>query len=157
VGLGSERSAHTATALLNGKVLIAGGSIQNDSLNSTELFDAGIAQSGTGTGVGTRLLIPLSAYSEEFVSSLAILNVDREPNDVTIHATNHLGGTIGAMSITLGVGERFRTANILQQLGAAPGSSGPIVVSSNNGRSLSARVWGFPAVGRGWNRRGREP
>ena len=138
VGLGSERSAHTATALLNGKVLIAGGSIQNDSLNSTELFDAGIAQSGTGTGVGTRLLIPLSAYSEEFVSSLAILNVDREPNDVTIHATNHLGGTIGAMSITLGVGERFRTANILQQLGAAPGSSGPIVVSSNNGRSLSA-------------------
>ena len=110
----------------------------SDSLESSELFDPGLAQSGTGKGVGTRLLIPSSVYSEEFVSSLAILNVDSEPNNVTIHATNHLGDTIGSRTITLRVGERFRTANILQQLGAASGSFGPILVSSNNGRSLSA-------------------
>jgi hypothetical protein len=42
----SPRSSHTVTPLLNAKILIAGGSTQNTSLNSAELFDAGVAPSG---------------------------------------------------------------------------------------------------------------
>jgi Galactose oxidase, central domain len=76
--INTSRRAHTATLLLNGKILITGGANWNDSLNSTELFDPGLAQSEPGAGVGTRLLIPSSVYSEQFVSSLVILNMDSE-------------------------------------------------------------------------------
>jgi WD40 repeat protein len=136
--IATTRRAHTATLLFNRDVLIVGGAIQNDSLDSAEVFDFGLPPSEPSAGVGTRLLIPSSVYSDESVSSLAILNVDSEPNNITIQASNQVGHSIGSMTMTLRLGERFQTANILQRLGATPGSSGPILVSSNNGRLLSA-------------------
>ena len=89
--------------------------------------------------VGTFLLIPAAVYSDDFVSSLVILNMDNEPNNVRIDASNQVENiAIGSTAITLRAGERFRTTNILQRLGAPRGSSGPILVRSTNGRLLSA-------------------
>ena len=87
--------------------------------------------------MGTLLLIPSAVYSDEFVSSLVVLNMDTEPNNVLIFATGS-GESIGSLTITLGVGQRFRSTNILQQLGAAPGSSGVILLRSTNNRLLAA-------------------
>ena len=87
--------------------------------------------------VGTSLLIPSAVYSDEFVSSLVMLNMDTEPNNVLIYATGS-GESIGSLTITLGVGQRFRSTSILQQLGASPGSSGVILLRSTNNRLLSA-------------------
>ena len=61
--------------------------------------------------VGTLLLIPSAVYSDEFVSSLVVLNMDTEPNNVLIFATGS-GESIGSLTITLGVGQRFRSTNI---------------------------------------------
>jgi hypothetical protein len=57
---------------------------------------------------------------------------------VTISASNLLGDSIGSLTVTLKVGERFRSSNILQRLGAPPGTSGPILVASSNNGLLSA-------------------
>jgi len=87
--------------------------------------------------VGTLLLVPSAVYSDEFVSSLVVLNMDTEPNNVLIFATGS-GASIGSLTITLGVGQRFRSTSILQLLGALPGSSGVILLRSTNNRLLSA-------------------
>ena len=93
--------------------------------------------SARNMAVGTLLVIPSAVYSDEFVSSLVVLNMDTEPNNVLIFATGS-GESIGSLTITLGVGQRFRSTNILQQLGAPPGSSGVILLRSTNNRLLSA-------------------
>ena len=87
--------------------------------------------------VGTLLVLPSVVYSDEFVSSLVVLNMETEPNNVLVSATGS-GESIGSLTIELGVGQRFRSTNILQHLGAPPGSSGTILLRSTNNRLLSA-------------------
>lgn len=89
--------------------------------------------------VGPRLLVPSSAYSGSFTSSLVVVNMDSQPNNLLISAYDIGGGPLGSpLSTTLPVGGQFRSSNILQQLGAGFGSFGPIRVESTNNRLLSA-------------------
>ena len=89
--------------------------------------------------VGTRLLIPSSAYSDTFTSSLVVLNMDSQPNNLTITAYDTSGNLLAPPLMTaLSVGAQFRSSNILQQLGAPFGSFGPIKVESISNRLLSA-------------------
>jgi hypothetical protein len=88
--------------------------------------------------IGTKLLIPSSAKTASFTSLLVVLNLDSEPNLVTITARNNNGTIIGQKNENIAVGGRFRSADILGELGAGIGSSGPITVESTNGKMLSA-------------------
>jgi len=88
--------------------------------------------------VGTKLLIPSSVRTATFTSFLAILNQDTQSNDIHIQARNADGSTMGETNITLPVGGRFRSTDILGTLGVGEGSFGPISIESNNSRLLSA-------------------
>jgi len=89
--------------------------------------------------VGTRLLVPSSTYSGSFTSSLVVVNMDSQPNNLLISAYDIGGRPLGSpLSTNLPVGGQFRSSNILQQLGAGFGSFGPIKVESANNRLLSA-------------------
>ena len=48
--------------------------------------------------VGTKLLVPSSARTGTFTSFLAVLNLDTQPNNVTITARRENGSTIGQRS-----------------------------------------------------------
>ena len=107
-------------------------------------FQIGIGAASSGQqpirhDVGTRLLVPSSAYSDTFTSSLIVLNIDSQPNNITISAYDASGNPLAPpLMTTLSVGAQFRSSNILQQLGAAFGSFGPIKVESTSNRLLSA-------------------
>jgi hypothetical protein len=87
--------------------------------------------------VGTKLLVASSARTGAFTSFLAVLNLDTQPNNVTITARREDGSTIGQISRTIPAGERFRSSDILGEMGAN-NEFGPITVESTNGRVLSA-------------------
>ena len=101
------------------------------------LCDDGFAQQ-IRQDVGTKLLIPSSAKTATFTSFLAIFNQDTQPNNIHIQARSAGGSTTGEKNITLPVGGRFRSTDILGELGAGIGSFGPIAIESTNGRLLSA-------------------
>jgi hypothetical protein len=88
--------------------------------------------------VGTKLLVPSSARTGTFTSFLAVLNLDTQPNNVTITARRENGSVIGQISRLIPVNGRFRSIDILGEMGAALGEFGPITVESTNGRVLSA-------------------
>jgi hypothetical protein len=91
--------------------------------------------------VGEKLLIPSSAKTGAFTSLLVVLNQGSQPNNVTIKARHDDGSPLGQDLIkTLPVGGRFRSADILNELGVpeASNSFGPISVESTNGTNLSA-------------------
>lgn len=89
--------------------------------------------------VGTKLLVPSSARTASFTSFLAVLNLDSQPNIVEIRARREDGSSIGqSITRTIPVGGRFRSTDILGELGAGLGEFGPITVESTNGRVLSA-------------------
>jgi hypothetical protein len=88
--------------------------------------------------IGTKILIPSSARTASFTSLLVVLNLDNETNLVTITARNNSGTIIGQKNENISVGGRFRSADILGELGAGIGSFGPITVESTNGKILSA-------------------
>jgi hypothetical protein len=87
------------------------------------------------------LLVPSSARTPAFTSLLAVINLDNEPNQVTITARRSDGSVLGTpITITIPVGGRFRSTDILGDLGVPvhPWSFGPIIVESTNNRLLSA-------------------
>ncbi|MFN8007911.1 MAG: hypothetical protein U0V70_12965 [Terriglobia bacterium] len=88
--------------------------------------------------IGTKLLIPSSAKTAVFTSFLAILNQDSQQNTIHIQARNSDGSTLGEKDINLPAGGRFRSPDILGELGAGLGSFGPIILESTNGRLFSA-------------------
>lgn len=89
--------------------------------------------------VGTRLLIPSSAYSDTFTSSLVVQNLELGPNRFTISAYDTGGNPLGTpLTTSLLYGNQFRSSNILKDLGAPQGSFGPIKVESLNNQLLSA-------------------
>jgi hypothetical protein len=87
---------------------------------------------------GTSLLIPSSAYTNEFTSSLIIQNMSGFPNIVDITTYNTSGSPMGSRRIVLQQAQRFWSSNILKELGAPQGSFGPIRIDSTNGQLLSA-------------------
>jgi hypothetical protein len=96
---------------------------------------------GQRQDVGTKLLLPSSARTGPFTSFLAVLNLDSQPNNVTITARSLNGSTIGQpILLTIPVNGRFRSTDILgeMQVPVAPDSFGPITVESTNNRILSA-------------------
>ena len=96
---------------------------------------------GQRQDVGTKLLLPSSARTGAFTSFLAVLNLDSQPNNVTITARSVNGSTIGQpISLTIPVNGRFRSTDILgeMQVPVAGDSFGPITVESTNNRILSA-------------------
>jgi len=88
--------------------------------------------------VGTQLLIPSSAKIAGFTSFLAIENLDTQPNIVKIDARNTNGVQLGEKTTTIPVGGRFRSADILSELGINGDAFGPISIESTNGRVLTA-------------------
>ncbi len=88
--------------------------------------------------IGTKVLIPSSARTASFTSLLVVLNLDQGNNSVMITARNNSGAIIGQKAEAIPEGGRFRSADILGDLGAGLGSSGPITVESTNGKILSA-------------------
>ena len=90
---------------------------------------------------GTKMLIPSSSRTSTFTSLLAVINLDSQPNDVTITARRSDGTLLGTpISTSIPVGGRFRSTDILGDMGVPvhPGSYGPIIVESANHRLLSA-------------------
>jgi hypothetical protein len=89
--------------------------------------------------IGTKLLIPSSARTATFSSLLVVLNLDNQPNNVTITARRLNGSIIGTPIITtIAVGGQFRSEDILGDMGAGSGEFGPTTVESTNSRALSA-------------------
>jgi hypothetical protein len=86
----------------------------------------------------TKVLIPSSARTATFNSFLAVINLDSQDNAITITARRADGSVIGTKSIVLSSSGRFRSADILGELGGGLGEFGPITVESTNGRILSA-------------------
>jgi hypothetical protein len=87
----------------------------------------------------TKILIPSSARTAAFTSFLAVINLDSQDNTFTITARRADGSVIGTpITTVLSAGGRFRSTDILGQMGAVLGEFGPITVESNNGRILSA-------------------
>ena len=89
--------------------------------------------------VGTRLLIPSSAYTDTFSSSLVVQNLQLGANNFTITAYDSSGNPLGTpLTKSIFYGNQFRSSNILKDLGAPAGSFGPIKVESLNNQLLSA-------------------
>ena len=87
----------------------------------------------------TKVLIPSSARTAAFNSFLAVINLDSQDNAITITARRPDGSVIGTpRSIVLSPNGRFRSTDILGEMGGALGEFGPITVESTNGRILSA-------------------
>ena len=87
----------------------------------------------------TKVLIPSSARTATFTSFLAIINLDSQDNAITITARRADGSVIGTpRSIVLSSNGRFRSTDILGELGGGLGEFGPITVESTNNRVLSA-------------------
>jgi hypothetical protein len=87
----------------------------------------------------TKILIPSSARTPTFNSFLAVINLDSQDNAITITARRADGSVIGApRSIVLSPNGRFRSTDILGELGGGVGEFGPITVESTNGKVLSA-------------------
>lgn len=87
----------------------------------------------------TKILIPSSARTATFTSFLAVVNLDSQDNAVTITARRADGSVIGTpITTVLSAGGRFRSTDILGQMGGALGEFGPITVESTNNRILSA-------------------
>lgn len=88
---------------------------------------------------GTKVLIPSSARTAAFTSFLAVINLDSQDNAITITARRADGSVIGTpRSIVLSPNGRFRSTDILGELGGGLGEFGPITVESTNGKVLSA-------------------
>jgi hypothetical protein len=65
--------------------------------------------------VGTKLLIPSSARTATFTSLLVVLNLDTQPNNVTIIARRADGSLIGVpLGTTIPVGGRFRSTELIR-------------------------------------------
>ena len=88
--------------------------------------------------VGTQLLIPSSAKIAGFTSFLAVENLDSQPNNVKIDARDTNGVQLGERTTTIPVGGKFRSTDILSDLGITGDAFGPITVESTNGRVLAA-------------------
>ena len=87
----------------------------------------------------TKILIPSSARTVTFNSFLAVINLDSQDNAITITARRADGSVIGTpVTTVLSAGGRFRSTDVLGQMGGALGEFGPITVESTNGRILSA-------------------
>jgi hypothetical protein len=86
----------------------------------------------------TKILIPSSARTPSFNSFLAVINLDSQDNTITLTARRADGSVIGTKSIVLSSGGRFRSTDILGELGGGLGEFGPITVESTNGKILSA-------------------
>jgi hypothetical protein len=87
----------------------------------------------------TKILIPSSARTAAFNSFLAVINLDSQDNAITITARRPDGSVIGTpRSIVLSPNGRFRSTDILGELGGGLGEFGPITVESTNGKILSA-------------------
>jgi hypothetical protein len=87
----------------------------------------------------TKVLVPSSARTGAFNSFLAVINLDSQDNAITMTARRTDGSVIGTpRSIVLSPNGRFRSTDILGEMGGALGEFGPITVESTNGRVLSA-------------------
>src|SRR5262245_34451131 len=89
----------------------------------------------TRQDAGTKMLIPSSSRTSTFTSVLAVMNLDSQPNDVTITARQSDGTILGTpLIITIPGGGRYRSTDILADMGVPvhPYSFGPITVESTN-------------------------
>src|SRR5262249_3183375 len=73
-----------------------------------------------------------------FNSFLAVINLDSTDNAITITARRADGSVIGAKSIVLSSSGKFRSTDILGELGGGLGEFGPITVESTNNKVLGA-------------------
>jgi hypothetical protein len=117
-------------------------------LTSALLLLACLALSGQGLvaqqirlDAGTELLVPSSARTGNFTSLLVVINLDTQPNNVTITARSSGGAILGnPINTTISVGARFRSIDILGDMGVpvGPTAFGPIRIQSNNLKVFSA-------------------
>ncbi len=85
------------------------------------------------------MLVPSSAKTIDFTSLLVVLNMDNQENMVTITGRRTNGSVIGAPIMrTIPVSGRFRSTDILGEMGAGLNEFGPITVESTNGKLLAA-------------------
>lgn len=115
-------------------------------LRMTLLFFACLALSGKGLeaqqirlDAGTKLLVPSSAHTANFTSFLAVINLGSQSNNITITARTAGGSVIGSpINTTLNIGGKFRSTDILGEMGAQIGDFGPITIASNNNQEFCA-------------------
>jgi glucose/arabinose dehydrogenase len=87
---------------------------------------------------GTKMLIPSVAGTDRFKSLLVVVNRENDANQILITARNSDGGVIGTLARMLLPSGSLRSADILGEMGAPPGSFGPLTIESTSGRLLSA-------------------
>ncbi|HVN79119.1 MAG TPA: hypothetical protein VMW38_08980 [Terriglobia bacterium] len=93
----------------------------------------------TRLDAGTKILIPSSAHTANFSSFLAVINLDSQPNNIRITARRTDGSVIGTpINTVINVDSKFRSTDILGEMGAVSGDFGPITIESTNGKMLSA-------------------
>ena len=115
-------------------------------LRSALLLLACLALSGKGLvaqqirlDAGTKLLVPSSAHTDKFTSFLAVVNLGSQANNITITARRTNGSIIGSpINHTLNVGGKFRSTDILGEMGAQIGDFGPITIVSSNNQEFCA-------------------
>ena len=83
-------------------------------------------------------LIPSSAKTDRFTSSLFLMNRDTQPNQLTLVSHGLDGETRAEQSVHLVPRESFRTEDILGVLGLSTGAYGPLTIESVNGFQFSA-------------------
>lgn len=102
------------------------------------LFTPGTFAQQLRQDAGTRILVPSSARTGTFTSFLGILNLEGIPNSIRITSLDTSGLPTGTLVAALPGFGRFRSTDILKDLGAPVGAFGPIIIESTNGVLLSA-------------------
>ena len=86
---------------------------------------------------GIKLLIPSASGTNRFKTLLVVINREDVPNQIILTARNLNGDVIGTLSRDLPARGFFRSTDFLGEIGAPPGSFGPLTVESASGRLLT--------------------
>ncbi len=96
-----------------------------------------LSSSGPNGPVETRILVPSTAKTDRFSSTLTILNRENAASGIQLTARNPDGSLAKTKEITVAPQSLFETKDILGYLGLPSGSYGPLTVESLQGDFLS--------------------
>jgi len=132
------RDNHTATLLPNGRLLIAGGSNYEFTLNHAELFDADLPPIGTIASVSAASYSPLGLASEAIIASFGSGLAATTSNATTLPLPTELAGTTVKIKDIAGI-ERLaplffvspQQVNYQIPAGTVPGAASVIIANGS--------------------------
>src|SRR5439155_14301669 len=99
-------------------------------------LEAAVGQEISETGI--ELLIPSASATSRFKTLLVVINREDVPDQIILTARDLNGEVIGTLSRDVSARGFFRSADVLGEMGAPPGSFGPLTVVSAGGRLLTS-------------------